>query len=138
MPTGQKPVLFACTLNGVRSVMAEAIYTNLSGGQAQSCGVMPGPANGFTAAVMQEIGLDVTDHVAQDFSALGPENFSLVISMSAEAKLEAARWAGGIIEHKHWQISEPGGGDGNRETQLQAYRSVRDEIITHIEEGFAL
>lgn len=138
MQADDKPVLFACTLNGVRSVMAEAIYKKLSGKQAQSCGVMPGPANGFTAAVMQEIELDVTDHIAQDFRALNPEDFSLVISMSAEAKLEAESWVGPEIDHKHWPISEPGGGDGNREAQLHAYRAVRDEIITQIQESFGL
>ena len=138
MQADDKPVLFACTLNGVRSVMAEAIYKQLSGKQAQSCGVMPGPANGFTAAVMQEIDLDVTDHIAQDFMALNPEDFRLVISMSAEAKLEAKSWAGPDIDHKHWPISEPVGGDGNREAQLHAYRAVRDEIITQIQESFGL
>lgn len=138
MQMGEKPILFACTLNGVRSVMAEAIYANLSGKSVQSCGVMPGPANGFTAAVMQEIGLDVSDHVAQDFMALSPADFGLVISMSSEAKHEAARWAGDKLEHKHWPILEPGGGDGNREAQLSAYRAVRDEIITYIKETFEL
>ena len=134
----QKPVLFACTLNCVRSVMAEAIYKNVTGKEAQSCGVMPGPSNGFTIAVMKEIELDVSSHFAQDFDSLNPDDFSMVISMSSEANSHAATWAAGRIDHHHWSIPEPGAGDGNREMQLNGYRAVRDEIATHIHQVFQL
>ena len=131
-----KPVLFACTLNCVRSVMAEAMFTDITGREAQSCGVMPGPSNGFTIAVMQEINLDVSEHVAQDFEALSPDNFSLVISMSRDAYEKAASWAGTELEHLHWAIPEPGAGDGNREAQLNGYRAIREEINLQIKQLF--
>lgn len=133
-----KPVLFACTLNSVRSVMAEAIFRDMTGRNVRSCGVMAGPLNGFTAAVMQEIDLDVTAHIAQDFDALNPNDFSLIISMSKEAEAAASLWAGAQLPHQHWAIPEPGGRDGNRDAQLEGYRNVRDEITTQIRQVFQL
>lgn len=133
-----KPVLFACTLNCVRSVMAEAMFKDWAGRNAQSCGVMPGPSNGFTVAVMQEIELDVSGHITQDFDSLSPDDFSLLITMSPEANAHAASWAGTKLEHQHWAIPEPGAGNGNREVQLNGYRSVRDEIAKQIRQVFQL
>ena len=135
-----KPVLFACTLNGVRSVMAEALYGARFGPSVQSCGMMAGPPNGFTAAVLAEIGLDVTDHEPQSFDDLSADDFSLVISMSIEAKLAAESWAAKAAEsglrHEHWDIQEPGGDSGNRDSQLEGYRQVRDEIANRLDAYF--
>lgn len=132
-----RPVLFVCTLNAVRSVMAEAIFKNHTGVIAQSCGVMAGPPSGFTSVVLSEIGLDVSDHSAQDFADLRPEDFGIVITMSLEARNEIENWAAGRLVdkqlvHEHWNIGDPDGHYGSRETQLEGYRTVRDEIAGRV------
>ena len=57
-------VLFACTTNAVRSVMAAAILRHLAGKRAYvaSAGVRAGTSDPFVTAVMDEIGIDVSQH----------------------------------------------------------------------------
>ena len=59
-------VLFACTTNAVRSVMAAAILRHLAGQRAYvaSAGVRAGTPDPFVTAVMDEIGIDVSAHAA--------------------------------------------------------------------------
>ena len=58
-------VLFACTLNAVRSPMAAAILRHLAGRRVyvQSAGVRAGEPDPFVAAVMDEIGIDLKGQV---------------------------------------------------------------------------
>ena len=57
-------VLFACTRNIVRSPMAEALGRHFFGKEIYfaSAGVKRGQSDGFTIAVMDEIGIDLTKH----------------------------------------------------------------------------
>ena len=57
-----KQVLFSCTLNAIRSVMAEAIFNKIApeNWKSVSCGVIAGPPDGFTFAVMEEKGIYLT------------------------------------------------------------------------------
>ena len=54
-------VLFACTQNVIRSVMAAAIMKHFYGQRVYvaSCGVRPGTPDPFVATVMDEIGIVV-------------------------------------------------------------------------------
>ena len=56
-----KQVLFSCTLNAIRSVMAEAIFNKIApeSWKSVSCGVIAGPPDGFTFAVMEEKGISL-------------------------------------------------------------------------------
>ena len=65
MTTAVKQILFACTQNAVRSVMAKALFETQPyspAGRAVSCGVFEGPLDGFVVAVLQERGIDVSKH----------------------------------------------------------------------------
>ena len=65
-------VLFACTLNAIRSPMAEGIMKYLHGRQVyvQSCGMRSGDLDAFAVAVMDEIGIDISRHVPRAFEQL--------------------------------------------------------------------
>ena len=57
MTSAEMPVLFACTQNAVRSVMAKALFEKrlLSAGRpAVSCGLIEGPLDGFVVSVLQK------------------------------------------------------------------------------------
>ena len=57
MRTADKQILFACTQNAVRSVIAKGLFETKSyssAGRAVSCGVIEGPLDGFVVAVLQE------------------------------------------------------------------------------------
>ena len=57
-------VLFACDRNAVRSAMAEAMLKHLHGTHiyVDSAGVIAGEPDPFAVAVMEEIGLDLSNH----------------------------------------------------------------------------
>ena len=92
-------VLFACGMNAIRSPMAEALARHLFPGQfyIQSVGVRCGKPDPFAAAVMDEIGLDISEHEPTTFDDLEDSYFDLIISLAPEAHHRArSNGAGGM------------------------------------------
>ena len=131
MTTADKQILFACTQNAVRSVMAKGLFETKSfesAGRAVSCGVIEGPLDGFVVAVLQEKGIDVSKHESQVFEALDPANFDLIVSFSREAEDKARRWANQGCETLFWDVPPPHTNERSRDTTLKSYRQIRDQI----------
>ncbi|WP_210191712.1 MULTISPECIES: low molecular weight phosphatase family protein [Rhodomicrobium] len=136
-----KAVLFACNMNSVRSPMAEAILRFLAGRQiyVESAGVRAGEADPFAAAVMEEIGIDLSAHAPQALSDLYDSSFDLVISLAPEAHhqaLEMTRTQ--AIDAEYWPTIDPTAAMGSREQILDAYREVRDGLFRRIKARFPL
>lgn len=132
-------VLFVCTMNAIRSVMAAAIMKHFYGHKVYvaSCGVRPGRADPFVATVMEEIGIDVGKHRPQGFEDLEDSSFDLVISLSPEAHhraLELTRTM--AIEVEYWPTMDPSVSAGSREQILDSYRDVRDTLMRKIRQRF--
>src|SRR5690242_10700464 len=132
-------VLFACTQNVIRSVMAAAIMRHFYGQRVYvaSCGVRPGTPDPFVATVMDEMGIDLGKHRPQGFEDLEDSSFDLVISLSPEAHhraLELTRTM--AIDTEYWPTLDPSGTTGNREQVLDAYRQVRDGLMKRIRGRF--
>ncbi|MEJ2118358.1 MAG: arsenate reductase ArsC [Alphaproteobacteria bacterium] len=133
-------VLFACSLNAVRSPMAAAMLRHLAGSRTyvESAGVWPGETDPFAVAVMDEIGIDISQHTPQTISDLHDTSFDLVISLSPEAHhhaLEMTRTQ--AIEAEYWPTFDVTAVMGNREQMLDAYRKVRDGLFQRIKTRFA-
>lgn len=132
-------LLFTCTQNAVRSVIAEALFGQLSCSSdyhVSSCGVIEGVADGYAMAVMLEMGVDVSMHEARSFDSLSPFDFDRIISFSAEAHDIAVRWAGEGCKTELWAIHPPDLDERAREATLQSYRALRDEIAAKLEANF--
>lgn len=134
-------VLFACTMNSIRSPMAEAILKHFHGADifVDSVGVRSQDLDGFAVAVMEEIGIDISNHSAKTFEDLEDSSFDLVISLSPEAQHKAVdltRYMACDVEF--WHTFDPSVVEGSREARLQAYREVRDELMKRIKERFPL
>ena len=84
-------VLFACTMNSIRSPMAEGILKFLHGDRiyVDSVGVRKKDINGFCVTVMDEIGIDLGRHKPKSFDDLEDSYFDLVIPLSPEAQHNA-------------------------------------------------
>jgi protein-tyrosine-phosphatase len=133
-------ILFACSMNAVRSPMAEAIMKHLHGQRifVDSVGVRPGEHDPFVDAVMDEIGIDITRHRVKIFEQLDDDYFDLIITLSPEAHhkaLEMTRTMACDVEY--WPTNDATAVDGSRETKLNAYRDVRDALLRRITERFA-
>jgi protein-tyrosine-phosphatase len=132
-------VLFACTLNAVRSPMAEALLKSLHGKQVfvDSVGVRPAEIDPFAIATMAELGLDVSRHRAKSFDQLADSSFDLIITLSPEAHhraLEMTRIM--ACEVEYWPTFDPDIVESGREVKLAFYRQIRDHLKKRILERF--
>ena len=120
--------------------MAESIMKFLHGHTVyiDSVGVMKGKIDGFTAAVMGEIGLNLISHSAKTFDELEDSYFDLVITLSPEAHhraLELTRIMACDVEY--WNTFDPSIIETEiRDEKIQAYRSVRDQLMERIKARF--
>ena len=132
-------VLFACTQNVIRSVMAAAIMKHFYGQRVYvaSCGVKPGTPDPFVAAVMDEMGIDLGRHRPQGFDDLEDSSFDRVISLSPEAHHRALEMTRTMaIEAEYWPTIHPSVTMGSREQILDSYRDVRDMLVKRIRQRF--
>jgi len=134
-------VLFACTMNSVRSPMGEALLKHLLGHRiyVDSVGVRAREIDPFAVEVMDEIGIDLSRHRAKSFDDLEDTSFDLIISLSPEAQHQAVELTRTMAcDVEFWNTFDPSLVEGNREARLQAYRDVRDQLKKRIEERFTL
>ena len=134
-------VLFACTLNAIRSPMAEALLKHFHGRHmwVRSVGVHKGELDPFAVAVMDEIGIDISGHRPHNFEELEDSYFDLVISLSPEAQHHAVEMTRTMAcEVEFWNTMDPSVVEGSREVRLDAYRRVRDELHDRILARFPL
>ena len=98
-------VLFACTMNSIRSPMAEATLKFLHGHKiyVDSVGVSTSDIDGFAIAVMEEVGIDLAGHKSKRFDDLEDNFYDVVISLSPEAQHRAV--LASILEPKFDQAS---------------------------------
>ena len=142
VPFERRPqaVLFACTLNTVRSPMAEAIARHYFGREIYfaSAGIKRGEPDGFAIAAMEEIGVDLTGHRPHTFEDLADSNFDLIVTLSPEAHhraLELTRVM--AVDVVYWPTPDATAAQGSREAILDAYRDVRDRLTMRIKQAFA-
>jgi protein-tyrosine-phosphatase len=132
-------VLFACTLNAVRSPMAEAILKHLRGRNiyVDSVGLKPSETDGFAIAVMDELGFDIAKHKPKTFDQLEDSSFDLIVTLSPEAHHKALEWSRHMAaDVEYWPTFDATAIEGDRERKLEAYREVRDHLMKRIRERF--
>ncbi len=135
-------VLFACTMNSVRSVMAEGLMKYLLGHRVyvDSAGVRSGEeVDPFVIIVMDEMGIDVSHHRIKTFDSLEDNSFDLIVSLSPEAQHSAVEMTRTMAcEVEFWPTLDASIIEGSREERLNAYRDVRDQLKRRIEKRFQL
>ncbi|PWC33986.1 low molecular weight phosphatase family protein [Azospirillum sp. TSO35-2] len=135
-------VLFACTYNMIRSPMAAAMMRHFHGTRVyvDSVGVREGDeVDPFAVAVMEEMGIDLSKHRCRTFEDLEDTNFDLIVSLSPEAQhraIEMTRTMACDVEF--WNTFDPTLVDGTRDAMLEAYRQVRDGLLTKLKQRFPL
>jgi len=134
-------ILFACTMNSVRSVMAFAMMKHLFGKfvYVDAAGVRAGPLDPFAVEVMEEIGIEIGTYKPKTFDDMEDSTmFDLCVTLSPEAQHRAVDLAHtSAIEIEYWPTLDPTAVEGNRDQRLEAYRAVRDAIYKRIQERFA-
>ncbi len=132
-------VLFACSMNAVRSPMAAAMMRHLLGRfvYVESAGVRAGALDPLAVEVMEEIGIEIAGHKPRRFEDLEDSSFDLVISLSPEAQhkaMELTRTAATQVEY--WPTMDPSAVEGSQEQRRLAYRAVRDGLLARLRARF--
>ena len=136
-------VLFACTMNAVRSPMAAAILRHLAGRRTyvESAGVRAGEPDPFVSAVMNEIGIDVSRHDPRTIVELGDTSFDVIVTLSPEAHHQALELTRTMaVDVEYWPTFDASlmVGQGSREQILDSYRAVRDRLFQRIKDRFGM
>jgi protein-tyrosine-phosphatase len=133
-------ILFACTMNAVRSPMAAALLRPLRPDlKVESTGLAAGEPDFLMVAVMAEMGLDLAGHTPHKFSELRPGRFALVVTLSPEAHTHALEWTRSArTQVEYWPTLDVSAVEGSRELRLAAYRALRDELLKKLKQRFQL
>jgi len=120
-------VLFLCVANSARSQMAEGIARSLApaGVTVSSAGSQPSRVNPLAIRALDEIGIDIRSHTSKSGYSVSPVGVDAVITLCAE---EVCPVFLGKAHRVHWGLPDPAGAGKDEEEQLQAFRSVRDEL----------
>jgi arsenate reductase (thioredoxin) len=128
-------ILFLCTGNSCRSQMAEAIVNARLGDawEAVSAGTRPaGFVHPKAILVLQEIGIphQGRSKPAEEFRSVA---FDLVVTVCDDAAENCPLWLG-KGKRVHLGFPDPAKAQGSEEEILDAFRSVRDEMLTKVPE----
>ena len=143
-PNGEElpgAVLFACTMNAVRSPMAAALMRHLYGKfvYVESAGVRAGALDPMAVAMMDELGIEIAKHNPRTFEDLEDTSFDLIVTLSPEAHHKALDLTHTMaVEVEYWQTDDATAYEGTRDQRLGAYRAVRDDLMRKIQDRFAV
>ncbi|KAF0228247.1 MAG: arsenate [Beijerinckiaceae bacterium] len=128
-------VLFVCSMNAVRSPIAEGL-TRLRYGKrvyVDSAGLAKMERDGFALAVLREAGIEFENDEPQTLDEVDCAAFDLVVALSSEAHTRAADLLRTTsVELLFWPIEDATQVTGSREQRIEAYRRVRDSIDLRI------
>ena len=126
-PAGGGPirVLFVCTHNSARSIMAEALLRGRGGEgfEVLSAGVEPGEVRPQTLAVLREAGVDTGGLRSKSVNDFLGQDFDYVVTVCDQAR-EACPVFPGARHSLHWGFEDPSAARGTEEERLEVFRRV--------------
>jgi arsenate reductase len=136
MPERPTQVLFLCTGNSARSILAEVILNKLGQGRfrAHSAGSHPkGAVNPNTIRLLQDLGYDTADLRSKSWGefARSPE-FDLIITVCDDAAGEACPVWPGRPATAHWGIPDPAAVQGSPSEIAAAFKKTHELLTQRI------
>jgi len=132
-------VLFLCTGNTARSVLAEAILNHLGRGRfrAYSAGSHPkGAVNPFALEELRQAGLPVEGLRSKswdEFAASGAPSMDFVFTVCDNAANETCPvWPGHPVT-AHWGVEDPAAVEGTDDERRRAFRKAATVLRRRIE-----
>ncbi len=130
-------VLFVCTHNSCRSQMAEGLLRDRYGHryEVRSAGTNPGEVNPFAVAVMEEVGIDISDHTSDPVDAYADTTHDVVVTVCDDAA-ENCPYIPAQKENLHRGFEDPSAVMGPDDEKRAAFRGIRDELADWIDATF--
>ena len=130
MVISKKGILFLCTGNSCRSQMAEGFLKSFDPAlEVFSAGTHPSDqVHPKAVKVMQELGIDLSDHHPQRVEEYLDDAFDYVITVCGHAKENCPVFLGEVKKYLHIGFEDPAEATGTEEEILEEFRRIRDEI----------
>ncbi|HZZ92281.1 MAG TPA: arsenate reductase ArsC [Usitatibacter sp.] len=132
-------ILFLCTGNSARSIMAEVMMNHLGRGRfrAFSAGSHPnGSVNPWALKALQSAGMPTSDLSSKswdDFARPGAPAFDFIITVCDNAAKEACPVWPGKPTTAHWGVADPAAVEGEDEKKRAAFREAMNVLRRRIE-----
>ncbi|MFY8104901.1 MAG: arsenate reductase ArsC [Ramlibacter sp.] len=134
-------VLFLCTHNSARSILAEALLNHLGGGRfrAYSAGSSPRAnqkPNPLALETLHKAGIDTEGLRSKswdEFATPDAPHMDLVITVCDNAAGEACPYWPGQPATAHWGYADPSAIEGGEEKQREAFRQTLHLIRRRLE-----
>jgi protein-tyrosine-phosphatase len=131
-------VLFLCTGNSARSVLAEAYLNSAGKGKfkAYSAGSKPGgQVNPFALELLQTTRIDTAGLRSKswdEFAKPGAPKLDFVFTVCDNAAAEPCPYWPGQPMTAHWGVPDPAAVEGTDEEKRRAFRSALSTLSTRI------
>lgn len=134
-----KPIrlLFLCTGNACRSIMAEAITNHYSNGRylASSAGSFPtGNVHPKAIETLIRHGIKPDAPRSKSWNEFKPESIDLVITVCDQAVSESCPIFSGCPKKLHWSIPDPAKTDGSEMEINSIFEAVFNQLKQRIDE----
>lgn len=134
-------VLFLCTHNSARSILAEALLNHLGRGRfvAHSAGSQPRPnqqPNPLGLEVLREVGIPTEGLRSKSwdvFAAPGAPVMDLIVTVCDNAAGEVCPVWPGHPATAHWSYPDPSAGDVPDAVKREVFRAVRDALTRRLQ-----
>lgn len=124
-PAAPIRVLFVCTGNSARSVMAEALLRHRGGPafEVRSAGTEPTGINPRTLRTLAEVGIDASWARSKSVTEFLGQPFDYVITVCDQARQSCPVFPG-VHESLHWGYEDPAAAEGTDEEVMAVFRRV--------------
>ena len=130
----KQKVLFVCTGNSCRSQIAEGLLRDMADDRFDvfSCGTHPSRVHPNAIAVMDEWGIDISNHTSDDINDYLDTGINIVISVCDHANKLCPIFPGDV-QRIHWSVDDPFRGWNQNESQLDNFRETRQDLKIRIQ-----
>jgi len=136
VPNPSQKVLFLCTGNSCRSIIAEMLVNHLGKGhyQAFSAGSFPtGKVNPHSIETLKRHGIEPEEPRSKSWDEFSDTNFDLVVTVCDQAAGETCPLFPGSPRRLHWSTPDPAQATGTEEKINAAFDQAFHLLKTRIE-----
>lgn len=126
-------VLFVCTGNSARSIMAEALLRHHGADrfEVHSAGTVPRGVNPLTLRVLEDAGIDTSGARSKSVNEYLGQTFDYVVTVCDEARQVCPVFPG-VHESLHWGYEDPAEAEGSDAERLAVFKRVFIQISERV------
>ena len=94
----------------------------------KSAGTNPQKIHPLAIKVMEEIGINISNHKSTLFTNNDLKENDMIITLCGSAKDECIINNSPKIEFRHWNLDDPADAKGSLEEKINVFRKIRDQI----------